>query len=181
MSKGRPGQPLYLFWIYRPSTDPDSWHPFCIIFLSKILIKVKTGSTNQVSATNTNTASLYSAPSQSYQNKGCWPGYHPSQSAEWWVWEMGCCSNPERNKREETQCHSLLAWHIIQDEKQENVGELQFIQPLMSWQELAQTPYYSCIHCPPCLATGIVRQGLQVCPPGKRSKSISTNNILDKS
>lgn len=77
------------------STNTDSSHPFSIP--AKDLNR--TGSlpaTNQVSASNVNTHSFYLAPSQSYQNKGCWPGYHPSQLAVWWVWEMGCCSNPRR-------------------------------------------------------------------------------------
>lgn len=55
--------------------------------------------TNQVPATNLNTIFLYSALPQSYRNKGCWPGYRPSQSAAWWAWETGCCSNPRGARR----------------------------------------------------------------------------------
>ena len=46
-------------------------------------LKVKTGSTNQVSPTNTTTASLYSASSQSYQNKGCWPSQWSGGCGKW--------------------------------------------------------------------------------------------------
>lgn len=139
--------------------------------LRSILIKVRTGplpSTNQVSATKANTTSL----SQSYQNKGCWPGYHPSQSAEWWVWEMGCCSNPEREREKSRDSMPLIPRSEDMSFRVRSKRMLEYCNlssHWLSWLELAQTPYYSCIHCPPCLAMGTVRQGLQVCPPGNTS------------
>lgn len=179
MSKGRPVQPIYLFWIYQPSTNPDSWHPFCIIFLSKILRWKLDLLIRFLPPIPTQLPFIQPHPNPTRIRVAGQATIPPSQrSGGCGKWDAVVILK-NRNKREETQCHSLLAWHIIQGEKQENVGELQFIQPLMNWQELAQTPYYSCIHCPPCLAMGIVRQGLQVCPPGKRFKSINTNN-LDK-
>lgn len=141
---------------------------------------MKTGSTNQVSATNTNTASLYSAPSQSYQNKGCWPGYHPSQSAEWWVWEMGCCSNPEKTEIKEKRLSATHYWHDTSYKVRSRECWRTAVYPAINELARASTNSVLFLHTVPCLAMGIVRQGLQkICPPGKRFKSINTNN-LDK-
>lgn len=77
----------------------------------------------------------------------------------------------ERNQRADTQCPNALmpqqecstrceaqCWECC------NLSSHRF-----SWLELARTPSYSCIHCPPRLATNTVRQGLRVCPPENTS------------
>lgn len=156
------------FQIYPP------WFITSILYLlPKVLIKVWTGSLlaiNQVSATNPNTLSLHSAPSQPYQSKDCWPGYHPSQSAEWWAWEMGCCSNPRREKSKSRHSMPLTPQQECSTRWEAQCWECcNLSSHRFSWLELARTPSYSRIHCPPRLATNTVRQGLRVCPPENTS------------
>lgn len=81
--------------IYRPG-----FITFLLDLLPKVFVEVRTGPlsllTRFLPPIPAHTPIIHTP--EPYQSRGCWPGYRPSQSAEWWAWEMGCCSNPRRDK-----------------------------------------------------------------------------------
>lgn len=102
---------------------------------------------------------------------GLLAGYHPPSRIDW-VWEMGSVVIlKDRNKEKRLSALIVTTSYKVRSEECcwkagypaiNELAELQLSNSII----LAYT-------VPPAGHVGIVRAGLQVCPPGKRFKSIS--------
>lgn len=83
-------------------------------------------------------------------------------------WDTSRAREGESRKKERAsgnQCQTDKKRTIRPQKNNSEVrGDCSLSSHWLSWREPARTPNYSCIHCPPCLAMSIVRQGLRVCP-----------------